>query len=124
MNNVTIIGNLTADPELRYTTGENRKAVTNFTVAINGFGDKADFIPVAVYGTQAENCDRYLHKGSKVGVQGRLQTGSYENKEGRRVKYTQVIASRVEFLSPRDKEEPRQEQRQEPSYDFLDDINY
>ena len=104
MNSVILIGNLTRDPELRYSTGQNQTAVCRFTVAVNdGFGDRqrTSFIPIVVFGKTAENCDRYLKKGSKVCVNGKIQTGSYE-KDGRTVYTTEVIANNyggVEFLS-------------------------
>ena len=104
MNSVILIGNLTRDPELRYSTGQNQTAVCRFTVAVNdGFGDRqrTSFIPIVVFGKTAENCDRYLKKGSKVCVNGKIQTGSYE-KDGRTVYTTEVISNNyggVEFLS-------------------------
>lgn len=102
MNSVVLIGNLTRDPELRYSTGNNQMAICRFTVAVNeGYGDRqrTSFIPIVVFNKQAENCDRYLQKGRKVAIQGRIQTGSYE-KDGRTVYTTEVIANSVEFLSP------------------------
>lgn len=100
MNSVILIGNITRDPELRYSTGMNQTAICRFTVAVNdGYGDKqrTSFIPIVVFGKQAENCDRYLAKGRKVAVNGRIQTGSYTNKEGQRVYTTDVIAEEIEF---------------------------
>ena len=102
MNQVVLIGNLTRDPELRYSTGANQTAICRFTVAVNdGYGDRqrTSFIPIVVFGKQAENCDRYLAKGRKVAVDGRIQTGSYTNREGNKVYTTEVIANHVEFLS-------------------------
>ena len=101
MNSVCLIGNLTRDPELRYSTGANQTAICRFTLAVNdGYGEKqrTNFIPIVVFGKQAENCDRYLAKGRKAAVAGRIQTGSYE-KDGRTVYTTEVIANNVEFLS-------------------------
>ncbi|MBQ9059683.1 MAG: single-stranded DNA-binding protein [Firmicutes bacterium] len=101
MNSVILIGNLARDPELRYSTGMNQTAICRFTVAVNdGYGDKqrTSFIPIVVFGKQAENCDRYLAKGRKVAVNGRIQTGSYTNKDGNKVYTTDVIANNVEFL--------------------------
>lgn len=104
MNSVILIGNLTRDPELRYSTGQSQTAICRFTVAVNdGFGDKqrTSFIPIVVFGKAAENCDRFLKKGSKVCVNGKIQTGSYE-KDGRTVYTTEVIANNyggVEFLT-------------------------
>lgn len=98
MNNVTLIGRLTKDPEVRYTA--DQMAIAKFTVAVDRFGKEkqADFIPVTVFGKQAENCEKYLVKGRKVAIQGRIQTGSYENKEGKRVYTTDVVANTVEFV--------------------------
>lgn len=94
------IGNLTRDPDVSYTTGNDPLCVCRMTVAINdGYGDrqKTSYVPVVVFGRIAENCEKYLAKGSKVGVTGRIQTGSYE-KDGRKVYTTDVIAESVEFL--------------------------
>lgn len=104
MNSVVLIGNLTRDPELRYASGGNQTAVCRFTIAVNdGFGEnkRTSFIPIVVFGKPAENCDRYLQKGSKVCINGRIQTGSYE-KDGRTIYTTDVVANNyggVEFLS-------------------------
>lgn len=102
MNSVVIIGRLTRDPEVRYTSG-SQMAVASFTVAIDrpvraGGEKQTDFPRVTVFGKQAENCERYLAKGRLVGVQGRIQTGSYQNKDGVTVYTTDVVADRVEFL--------------------------
>lgn len=105
MNNVTLIGRLTKDPEVRYTADQT--AIAKFTVAVDRFGKEkqADFIPVTVFGKQAENCEKYLVKGRKVAIQGRIQTGSYENKEGKKVYTTDVVANTVEFIEWGAKEE-------------------
>lgn len=101
MNNVSLIGRLTKDVELRYTS--NGKAVANFTLAVNRpfqnqKGDyEADFIRTVVWGKSAENAANYLKKGSKAGVVGRIQTGSYE-KNGQRFFTTDIVAEHVEFL--------------------------
>lgn len=102
MNSVVLIGRLTKDPEVRYIS-ETQMAVASFTVAIDrpvkeGQEKKADFPRVTVFGRQAENCERFLAKGRLVGIQGRIQTGSYTNKDGAAVYTTDVIADRVEFL--------------------------
>lgn len=101
MNNVILIGRLTRDPELRYTTSQ--MAVATFTLAIDRptKADKekeTDFPRIKAFGKTAENCEKYLAKGRLVAVQGSLQTGSYEDKDGKRVYTTDVIANRVEFL--------------------------
>lgn len=99
MNNVSLVGRLTRDPELRR-AGET--SVATFTVAVDrpvraGAEKQTDFLRVTVFGKQAENCDRFLAKGRLVGVQGRIQTGSYE-KNGQTIYTTDVVAERVEFL--------------------------
>ena len=107
MNSVVLIGRLTRDPELRYTSG-TQMAVATFTVAIDrpvraGGEKQTDYPSVTVFGKQAENCEKFLAKGRLVGVQGRLQTGSYTNKDGATVYTTDVVADRVEFLEWGDK---------------------
>ncbi|HML35963.1 MAG TPA: single-stranded DNA-binding protein [Bacillota bacterium] len=100
MNNVVLIGRLTRDPELRYIP-ESQTAVATFTLAVDrpfAKEKQADFIRITVFGKQAENCERFLTKGRMAAVQGRLQTGSYKNKEGATVYTTDVVADRVEFL--------------------------
>jgi single-strand DNA-binding protein len=102
MNKALLIGNLTKDPELRVTASDI--AVCTFTVAVNRrFANQngereADFIPVVVWRQQAENCARYLHKGSKVGVCGSIQTRSYEAQDGSKRFVTEVVADEVEFI--------------------------
>ena len=102
MNSVMLIGRLTRDQEVRYTSG-SQMAVANFTLAIDrpvrqGEERKADFPRVVVFGRQAETCEKYLAKGRLVAVEGRIQTGSYQNRNGDTVYTTDVVASRVEFL--------------------------
>lgn len=99
MNSVTLIGRLANDPKI--SNGET--PVARFAIAIDrpvrqGAEKKADFPQIVVFGKQAENCARYLAKGRLVGVQGRMQTGSYTSKAGTIVYTTDVIAERVEFL--------------------------
>ena len=85
MNSVVLIGRLTRDPEVRYT--QDQMAIARFSVAIDrpvtaGKEKQTDFPNVVVFGKQAENCERFLSKGRLVGIQGRIQTGSYTNKDG------------------------------------------
>lgn len=104
MNSVILIGRLTKDPEIRYTS-EGQMAISKFTLAIDRGKEKgADFPRVTVFGKQAENLEKYLHKGDRAAVQGRLQTGSYKNKDGETVYTTDVIADRVEYLSEKKKD--------------------
>ena len=120
MNQVTLIGRLTRDPELRYTTGQNQMAVAKFSIAVDrmvkaGEEKKADFPRITVFGKQAENCEKYLKKGRLTAIQGRLQTGSYQDKDGKTVYTTDVIADRVEFLEWGDKNEQSGNAVQEPA---------
>ncbi len=108
MNSVVLIGRLTRDPEVRY-AAQSQMAVCKFSLAIDrpprqGSNEKqTDFPSVTVFGKTAENCERFLAKGRLVAVQGRLQTGSYTNKDGATVYTTDVVADRVEFLEWGDK---------------------
>lgn len=110
MNSVSLIGRLTSDPALKYLPNGGT-GVANFTLAINRELSKdkkaemeskgqatTDFIRVIVFGKMAENCANYLTKGRLAGVQGRIQTGSYNSNDGSKRYTTDVIASRVEFL--------------------------
>ena len=119
MNSVVLIGRLTKDPEVRYTSG-SQMAVCTFTVAIDrpirANGEKqTDFPRVTVFGKTAENCERFLAKGRLVGIQGRIQTGSYQNKDGSTVYTTDVIADRVEFLEWGEKKAEQTEQTEIPT---------
>lgn len=100
MNNIILIGRLTKDPDLRYT--QAGKAVCSFTLAVDRpySGDKkeADFINIVVWNKIGENCAKYLSKGRKAAVQGRLQIRSYEDNNGQRRYVTEVVANSVEFL--------------------------
>ena len=111
MNSVLLVGRLTKDGDFRETESS---AVYKFTLAVDrefkqDGGAKADFPRVVVFGKSAENCNKYLSKGKMVAVRGRIQTGSYEDKDGKTVYTTDVIADRVEFLSPSDKGEKHEE---------------
>ena len=102
MNSVVLIGRLARDPELSY-TANTQTAVCHFTIAVsrprrNGADQGADFLRVTVFGRQAENCDRYLAKGRQCAVHGRIETGSYKNREGVNVNTFDIIADNVEFL--------------------------
>lgn len=112
INRVVLVGRLTKDPELRYTP--SGAAVARFTLAVNrnftnSAGDReADFINVTVWRKQAENAANYLKKGHQAGVEGRIQTGSYEGQDGKRVYTTEVVADSVQFLEPRGQSSKRE----------------
>ena len=114
MNNITLIGNLTNDVELRQTT--TGKDVCVFSIAVNRpFSEETDFFPVVVWGNRAENCAKYLKKGNKVGVVGYMQNRTYETKDGAKKFITEVIANTVEFLTPKQTNESTT-----PRKDFAD----
>lgn len=98
INRVVLLGNMTRDPELRRTgTG---KAVTNFTLALNRYNsDDADFVDCVCWERIAENTAQYCNKGSKVAVEGSIQTGSYVDKDGHNRKTVNVLCNRVEFIN-------------------------
>ncbi|WP_436890010.1 single-stranded DNA-binding protein [Mammaliicoccus sciuri] len=106
INSVTLVGRLTKNPEIR--TTPSGIEVGNFTLAVNRTftnqqGEReADFINCIVFRKQAVNVNNYLSKGSLAGVEGRLQSRSYENQEGRRVYVTEVVCDNVQFLEPKD----------------------
>ena len=105
INRVVLVGRLTKDPE--YRTTPSGVSVATFTLAVNrtftnAQGEReADFINVVVFRRQAENVNNYLFKGSLAGVDGRIQSRSYENQEGRRIFVTEVVADSVQFLEPK-----------------------
>ncbi len=112
LNQVVLIGNLTRDPELRYTP--DGTPVTSFTIAVNRpfvnrQGEReADFVPIVVWRKRAETCSEYLMKGSQVAVEGRLQVRNYEDKDGIRKWVTEIVARRVDFLQRLKKQFPSQ----------------
>ena len=104
LNKVILIGNLTADPELRYTPSGTAR--TRFSIAVNRqyknasgqLQEEVTFVPIITWGSQAENCANYLSKGRSVAVEGRLRIDSFENAEGERRKVVEVVANSVQFL--------------------------
>ncbi|WP_252238296.1 single-stranded DNA-binding protein [Clostridium sp. VAP51] len=103
MNKVVLIGRLTKDPELKFTPGAGT-AVTTLTLAVDKYNSKegkkeADFVPVVVWGKQAESTANYMSKGSQMAISGRIQTRNYEAKDGTKRYVTEVVATEVQFLS-------------------------
>lgn len=102
MNKVILMGRLVADPETRYTQGENRTAVSKYRLAVDrkfkrDGEQSADFIGCIAFGKAAEFAEKYLRKGTKIAVVGRIQTGSYTNKDGQKVYTTDVVVEEQEF---------------------------
>ena len=102
MNKVILVGRLTRDPEVRYSQGENTMAIARYTIAVNRRfkreGDpEADFISCVVFGRAAEFAEKYFRQGLRIAISGRIQTGSYTNKEGIKVYTTEVVVEEQEF---------------------------
>ena len=104
MNKVILMGRLTRDPEIRYSQGERSMAIARYTLAVdrrrrsnNGEEATADFISCVAFDRLAEFAEKYLHQGTKIVVSGRIQTGSYTNKDGQKVYTTEVIVEESEF---------------------------
>lgn len=118
MNKVVLVGRLTRDPEIRHT--QSGAAVASFSLAVSRRKkDEADFVPVTAWNKTAELVEKYVKKGDRVGIAGRIQTGSYE-KDGRKVYTFDVIADDLEFLSTKaEREEPEQQTFTADSDGFL-----
>lgn len=105
MNKVILMGRLTRDPDIRYSQGERSTAVARYTLAVdrrysrsNDNGEQtADFISCVAFGRSAEFAEKYFHKGIKIVVTGRIQTGSYTNRDGQKVYTTDVVVEEQEF---------------------------
>ena len=103
MNKVILMGRLTRDPDVRYSAGENSTAVARYTLAVDrrfrrdGDSATADFIGCVAFGRQAEFAEKYLRQGTKIAITGRIQTGSYTNREGQKVYTTHVVVEEQEF---------------------------
>lgn len=116
INRVVLVGRLTKDPELKYTP--NGIAVARFTLAVNRTfsnqqGEReADFINCVVWRKQAENTANFLRKGSLAGVEGRIQTSSFDGQDGKRVFMTEVVADSVQFLEPKNASSQQRPQQQ------------
>lgn len=102
MNKVVLMGRLTKDPDVRYSQGENTTAVARYTLAVNRRYKKsgeaeADFINCVAFGKNGEFAEKYLHKGMKIAVSGRIQTGSYTNKDNQKVYTTDIVVEEHDF---------------------------
>ena len=103
MNKVILMGRLTRDPEVRYSQGENALAIARYTLAVDRRAARregeatADFINCVAFGRSADFAERYLRQGTKIVVSGRIQTGSYTNRDGQKVYTTEVVVEESEF---------------------------
>lgn len=122
MNSVQLLGRLARDPEVRYTAGDNPTAVARFTVACNrkykkNAEQEADFISCMAFGKTAEFIERYFNKGSSIALNGRIQTGSYTNKDGAKVYTTDVVVDSLEFVGKKSDDNSANESK--PNNDFM-----
>ena len=124
MNQVVLIGNIATDLEVKSTTGG--KAVCRFNLAVNGYNDRTDFVPIEVWNKWAENLVKYQQKGSKIAVVGRIAVDSYES-EGQKKTFTKVVAHEVEFLGSKQQEktvaEVRYDQKQQNDWGMTNNFN-
>lgn len=112
MNNVTLVGRFTKDPEVRYTDGGT--SIARFSIAVDRRFKKdgeqnADFINCVAFGKTAEFIEKYFKKGMRVGLTGRIQTGSYTNQDGQKVYTTDVVAENVEFVESKNSSDSEQQ---------------
>lgn len=125
MNSVSLIGRVARDPEVRYTNSENAMAIAKFTLAVDRRFNKeqqsADFISCVAFGKTAEHIEKYWHKGMKMGATGRIQTGSYTNRDGQKVYTTDVVVEQVEFCESKGQQTaPARNEGKQPGNDPLD----
>jgi len=123
MNNVCLSGRLTRDPDVRYTQGAEPTAIARFTLAVdrrfNREEQTADFISCVAFGKSGQLVEKYFHKGMKMNLVGRIQTGSYRGKEGKIVYTTDVIAEQIEFgESKQESQQGFQQQQFAPQQSF------
>lgn len=114
MNKVILMGRLTRDPEVRYSQGAQPLAIARYTLAVDRRGSKqdeqsADFINCIAFGKSGEFAEKYLHQGTKIVVTGRIQTGSYTNRDGQKVYTTDVVVEEQEFAESKKNTQPAPE---------------
>ncbi len=121
MNKVVLVGRLTRDPEVRYSQGDSATAVARYTIAVDRRFKRdneptADFIPCVIFGRSAEFAEKYFRQGMRVAISGRIQTGSYTNKDGVKVYTTEVIVEDQEFAESKSEFEANRGSYQQNSY--------
>lgn len=122
MNNVVLMGRLTKDPDIRRTN--DGTAIGRFTLAVDRMKkDEADFIGCVTFGKTAEFAEKYLRKGTKICGSGRIQTGSYTNKEGQKVYTTDVILERLEFAESKASAQPEAKPDGDGFMNIPDDVD-
>lgn len=119
MNKCILIGRLTKDPEVRYTNGENVTAIARFSIAVdrrfkNNNGEyETDFFNCTAFGKQGEFAEKYLKKGTKIVLSGRIQNDNYTNRDGHKVTAVQIITEEIEFAESKKNEQPTEQQKEE-----------
>lgn len=121
MNKVVLVGRLTRDPDVRYSQGEKSTAICRYTLAVDRRFKReneqnADFIPCLVFGKSAEFAEKYFRQGLRISVSGRIQTGSYTNKDGIKVYTTEVVVEEQEFAQSRSEQGQNSSERNQNSY--------
>lgn len=121
-----MVGRLTKDPEVRYTKGDTPKAVGRFSLAVDRWPKRegqpdADFFNCTAFGKQGEFVEKYLKKGTKVIIEGRLQNDNYTNKDGQKVTATGIVLDNIEFCESKKNEQPTEKQKQE--WEAIDNLD-
>lgn len=111
MNKVMLIGRLTKDPDIRYANNDDQTCIARYTLAVQRNKDEADFISCVAFGGSGEFAEKYLKQGMRIGVVGHIQTGSYENKDKKKVYTTDVVVESHEFCESKREEEDDKPQR-------------
>lgn len=125
MNKAILMGRLTRDPEVRYTNGDNSMAIARYTLAVNRRTSRdgeqnADFISCVTFGKNAEFAEKYLRQGMKIAVVGKIQTGSYTNKDGQRIYTTEVVVEEHDFAESKASQQQEQNNKPQPAPDNAD----
>jgi len=118
MNRVILMGRLTKDPEVRYTNGESPKAIGRFSLAVDRWPKRegqpdADFFNCTAFGKQGEFVEKYLRKGTKVLVEGRIQNDNYTNRDGQKITATGIVLDNIEFCESKKNDKPTEQEKQE-----------
>lgn len=129
MNKVILIGRLTRDPEVRYSDGNERTCIARYTLAVDRKikqegQQSADFIGCVAFGKSAEFAEKYFRQGTKIAVTGRIQTGSYTNREGRKIYTTDVVVEEQEFTESKAAAAGSQNRQQEPQRPEIDENGF
>ena len=120
MNTVILLGRLTADPDIRST--RDGKAVASFTLAVDRYKEGADFIRCQAWEKRADFCEKYLKKGTKIAIRGRIRTGDYTDKDGKKVYTTDVVIEDIEFAQSKAQEAPEPKPAENGFMDIPDNI--